>query len=192
MRSVLAIIASTLLAAPLFAADQTLLDAEDVWKLYSQFEYKSTDGGDSRASFGGVGVGGIMNDTIDVGAMGYALVHDFEVDDDAGVNVRAIGDYWTAGATAGYTFMPSILVHVRLGIYAGYGELHTHPDIGEEESGSFAVIEPNATVFNNVSETVELGLGVGWWSVEGSDYEQFDDGDLSSVSWSASLRVSEF
>jgi hypothetical protein len=191
MRSVLAVVASALLAMPVLAADRTLLDDEDVWKLYTSIDFKYMELNDTSAPFVGLGIGGILNDTLDIGVAGYGLAHDIKITDNPEIDVRAL-DHWAAGLNVGYTFMPSALLHLRVGLFAGYSELHTHPDFGPEDSGSFAVIEPSAMAFINVSETVEVGAGVGYRYVENSNLESVSDDDLSDITLNAAIRVTEF
>jgi hypothetical protein len=184
---------SSLLALPVLAADSTLLDDEDVWKLYSQFDGKWTEINGNGAPFIGVGIGGILNDQFDVGVAAYALGNDIKADDDGDHILRAF-DHWYAGPTVGYTFLASALLHFRVHALFGYGEVHTHPaDTSQrEESNAFSVVEPGGTAYINISETVEFGLGVSYRWVDGFQEPDYSDEDFSDIMWQASVRFTEF
>jgi hypothetical protein len=189
----LAVVVSSLLALPVLAADQTLLDDEDVWKLYSQFDGKMGDINDNQAAFVGVGIGGILNDQFDVGVAGYALSNDIKADED-GQHILRSFDHWYAGPTVGYTFLSAALIHLRVHSLFGYGEVHTHPkDASQrEESNAFSVMEPGATAYINVSETFEFGLGLSYRWVDGFQEPDYSDEDFSGLLLQASLRITEF
>jgi len=193
MRRLSAIVAFALLSLPALAAERTLLDDEDVWKLYTEPSVRITDVNDNSATLGGVGIGAILNDQLSFGAEVNGLINDIKVDDDGGTIVRSF-DWWYAGATVGYTFFASDLIHLNISSLFGGGQLHTHPEDASlrEESVSFAVIEPRGMAFVNLTDTVEFGLGVSYRAVEGFELDGVNDNDMNDIAWVASVRVTEF
>ncbi|MFH0908106.1 MAG: hypothetical protein V1929_05030 [bacterium] len=192
MRGLSAIVAFALLTLPALAAERTLLDDEDVWKLYTEPSVRITDVNDNSATLGGVGIGAILNDQLSLGVEVNGLINDIKVDDSGDTIVRSF-DWWYAGATVGYTFFASDLIHVSISSLFGGGQMHTHPDPAlREESVSFTVIEPRAMVFVNVSETVEFGVGASYRYVNGFELDGVDDDTIDDLAWVASFRVTEF
>ena len=192
MRRLSAIVAFALLTLPALAAERTLLDEEDVWKLYTEPSVRVTDVNGNSATLAGIGIGAILNDQLSLGVEGNGLINDIKVDSAGDVIVRSF-DWWYAGATVGYTFFASDLVHLNISSLFGGGELHTHPDPAlREESVAFAVIEPRAMAFINVTDTVEFGVGMSYRYINGFELDSVDDDNIDDIAWVASFRVSEF
>ena len=192
MRRLSAIVAFALLTLPALAAERTLLDEEDVWKLYTEPSVRVTDVNGNSATLAGIGIGAILNDQLSLGVEGNGLINDIKVDSAGDVIVRSF-DWWYAGATVGYTFFASDLVHLNISSLFGGGEMHTHPDPAlREESVAFAVIEPRAMAFINVTDTVEFGVGMSYRYINGFELDAIDDDNIDDIAWVASFRVSEF
>lgn len=194
MRSLWALPMLALIAMPVLAKDQTLLEEEDVWKLYSKFEFKITEIASDTAEIGGIQVGTILNDQLGFGVGFYALLNDIAVDNPALVTPKAF-DIWFVGGTVEYDFAPASLIHPALYLTGGYGymQLEAVPGAGDNDKESdFLFVEPGLNVAVNLNETVELGLGVGYRIANGSDVKGLEDEDLSSVVGNAYVKFTEF
>ena len=192
MRRLSAIVAFALLSLPALAAERTLLDDEDVWKLYTEPSIRVTDVNDNSATLAGVGIGAILNDQLSFGVEVNGLINDIKVDQDGDTIVRSF-DWWYVGATVGYTFFASDLIHLNISGLFGGGQMHTHPEKSlPEESVSYAVIEPRAMAFINLTDTIEFGLGASYRTLEGFDLDGVTDDDMNDIAWVASVRVTEF
>jgi hypothetical protein len=195
-RSLWALPMLALIAMPVMAKDQTLLEEEDVWKLYSKFEVKVTEIGSDVAELGGVQVGTILNDQLGFGLGVYALLNDVE-SDNAGIADPNAFDIWWLGATVDYDFAPASLLHPSIYVFAGGGWMNLEgvgdAEADDEKHSDFLFLEPGLNLSVNLNETVELGLGVGYRITNGSDgADGFKDGDLSAMVGNIFVKFTEF
>jgi hypothetical protein len=181
-----------LTATAAFAKEQVLLTEDDTWKLYTTPELAVTDINGNTATLGGIGIGAILNDHLWFGGAARILVNDIKADEAGSVQMDQY-DFWYAGLTVGYTFMPESLVHFSVGALVGGGQaqLDTSAD-NSAETEAFVIIEPGVNLMINVSETVEFGVGVSYRHCAGADIDALTDEDLSDITGTVFFRVTEF
>ena len=181
--AMLACIAATSVVAQ---EKRTLIDDEDVWKLYTRPSVKISEVGGDDAAIGELGIGTTMNDQLHIGAAADILFND-TVNPDTGDNIDR-WDFWYAGLDLGYTFAPESLVHVTVNTIVGGGSVKVE---GGDSEG-FWIIEPGIAACINVSERVELGVGATYRFVSGADAPGLDDDELNEASGNIFFRVHEY
>lgn len=177
-----------LTAVTVFAEKSTVLDEEDVWKLYTMPSASITELDGEDAPLFGLSIGTILNEQLYFGLTGKALVEDNEGDN---AQLKRWST-WYAGVEAGYILLPEALIHPTIYCIAGGGEL-TLEDLRSDDNEGFAVVEPGLNLGVNLWNDVELGVGVSYRWINGVNVDGgIDDDDLSDVSYNAYLRVTEF
>lgn len=192
MRTVLAAFVTMLAVAPVMAEFQTVLDEEDVWKLYTKAELKLSDVAGDTAELGGIQVGGILNDQIVVGLGAYALINDVNSPDEAYLTLESM-DLWYAGLIGEYIFTPAALIHFSAGALLGYGNVE--PGLvsgGGRSETDFFVLEPTANAMVNLTDTIEVGVSLSYRWTDGSDTGPYDDSELAGFGAGLFIRFAEF
>lgn len=182
------------LALPAHAADQTLFGEDDTWNLFSRFEVKFSEMGNDDAFFGGLQVGGILNDQLAIGLAGYALLSETEVAPN-GYNNPEDFDIVYGGLTLEYRFFANKLLHATIGGLVGAGQIRLDRSVGGgDEKIELLVLEPQVNLVLNITQRSELGLGVGYRHADpyGSDIEGLERGDMSGLVGSLFIRFTEF
>lgn len=192
-RLVLFLISATL-ATHAFAQkgrDHALITDEDQWNLYTKLSPSLCDIGDDTGIWGSLEIGGILNEGLAIGVRATTLLDEAE----PGLGSSATVDKFDAtygGVNIEYTFFSSEVFHGSLGCFGGMGQVK----FGGRNDGKVdvAVIEPAVNIMLNVTQTSEVGLGLGYRYMDpsGSGSSGLDYGDFSGLDFSIFLRLTEF
>ena len=185
---VLALLACT---APARAVDKSLITEDDTWNLYTKLAPSLTELGSDTAIWGSVEVGGILNGTLAIGLRGTTLLDDVSPGFDGYESVDQF-DATLIGLNVEYTLFSEALVHGSVGLMVGGGSItlggNSNTDV------DLIVVEPAVNFMLNVTQTSELGLGLGYryMDPDGGSSSGLDEGDFSGVSLTLFLRLTEF
>lgn len=214
----LALVAGALLAVAGVARAQhveALIESEEYWNFSIRPEFKVTSLGGDLAQLLGVQLGPSLGNRLYLGIAGYGLVS--SVDGGSAFEDLGAFDLWYLGGAGDYTVLHHRMLHGSFGLFIGYGQLSlsqsvlvtttttaTDSETGETttttsaesqsvaESADLFVTEPNANLLVNVTdEGLELGLGLGYRFVNGSDFSGLEDSDLSGPVGTLFLRWTE-
>ena len=182
---VLAVLAST--ASAYMAEEETLLDEDDTWNMYTKIGPSLSDIGNDNGFWGTLEVGSILNNKLALGLRASALLQ--------GVNAGFDGysdpdkfDIFYGGLNADYTWHAEKMWHSSLAFFVGGGQLRLNrTGNGEDDVGMF-VVEPTVNFMVNLSPRSEIGLGLGYRYTDIND-AALDDADRSGLVGSLFLRL---
>jgi hypothetical protein len=149
--------------------------------------------GDDLGLLGGAKVGVLINHSLGVSVMGYGTILRPGPEDLEDLESLEIA---YGGIAFEYIFMPHSVFHVCVPVSVGGGRVrfvgkYRDPDSGED-SGSFFMVEPELDLEVNLTRNLRLNLGVAYLSINGTDFADFTDEDLSSLTGTVALRVGSF
>ncbi|UCF18694.1 MAG: hypothetical protein JSU87_12185 [Gemmatimonadota bacterium] len=136
---------------------------------------KFTEVADQFAVFAGARGGWIINHTLILGAGGYGLTNEIDLDDNP-FNGRDV-EFGYGGLELEYVNSSNKLAHLTLYLLIGGGGLTTNFIDGE----SVFVLEPLANIEVNVAKWFRLSAGGGYRLVVGVDTPGLEDRDLSAL-----------
>lgn len=171
----IALLATTGLTAPV----QALVNDEEAdWGFFIRPELKITPIKSKTTEL----VGGILGTSVGralyLGVGGYTLVNSVNTDSGA-VKLKAF-DIWYVGAQADYTLFSTELFHGSLSGFLGGGQVNNSPTSGSSDSANLFIAEPDINLEFNLTSTLELGVGIGYRFVNGSDLDKLSNSDMSS------------
>jgi len=143
---------------------------------------------------GGQG-GWIINHTFVLGGIGYGLVNEVE----AGGSQNLKLEFGCGGGLLEFIIASNKIVHFSVQSMIGAGGVkfaaidykEEYEEIDYSDDGFF-VLEPGANVIINVSNNFRIGLGVTYRYINGVDYADLSDSDLSGVSAQILLKFGDF
>ncbi len=194
MRPVFIALLAACLALPARAQDETLFDEDDSWNLFTRFETKFSELGGDDAFFGGLQIGGILNDQLAVGLAGYALLSETEVAPN-GYNNPEDFDIVYGGLSLEYRLYAGKLLHFTVGGIVGGGQIRLdRAGSGGDEKIELLILESQLNMVINITQRSEFGLGAGYRHADpyGSDIDGLEHGDLSGLVGSIFFRFTEF
>jgi hypothetical protein len=150
--------------------------------------------GETGVFMGGQGAW-IINHRFGVGGKGYGIVNETKVKDLQ--NVKLEFGCW--GGLVEYIVASDKLLHLNIHSMIGAGGVRyaiidhkdEHDDIDYSEDGFF-VLEPGLDLVLNVSKNFRIGAGVAYRYVNGVDYENLSNSDLSGMSGHIILKFGVF
>jgi hypothetical protein len=179
------LIAACIVAATLAAHAQrdTLIDHTDRWNLNTKFDLGASEIESDDVYFGGISVGGLLNDRIGVGIRGRINMNDIK-----GPLIGHVDTYdmWYGGLYLEYVSKADNLLYWSIDATLGTGEVNN-----DRVSGSFMVAEPGLNLWVNITETLMVGLGASYRFVEDLGNGQLDD-EASGLTGNISLRFTQF
>ncbi len=183
------IIAAVMMASIAAGADdiKTLAGDTGRWSGSIKPEFKVTEIADETAELVGIQVGPSMNRGLYLGVCVYGLVNDIDTEDAGKLDSF---DLWYGGFVVDYTFFAREVVHGSTGFLIGGGRVHAG-DVWYGGSADLFLFEPCVNLMVNVTKGVELGVGVSYRFLDGSDIEGFENSDLSGVAGSIFIRWNE-
>lgn len=190
MKRFLPLLAVAVLAwvAPVRAEKETVLTEDDTWNLYSKPVVSYSEIGDDEGLWGGLEIGGILNEKLALGVrvtvLGEEVAANFDGYEDPDSFDIAYG-----GLAAEYAFASDRLVHLSLGLLVGVGQMRLDRDSGGDDNLDMFVVEPALNAMLNLSAATELGLGL---SYRYADPDGLNSSDLSSAVASLFVRFKEF
>ena len=171
----IALAATTATAAPV----QALVNDEEAnWGFFIRPELKITPIKSQTTELAGGILGTSVGRALYLGVGGYALVNSVNTDDGA-LKLRAF-DIWYVGAHADYTLFSTELFHSSLSGFLGGGQVNNSAASASSDSASLFIAEPDINLEFNLTSTLELGVGIGYRFVNGSDLDKLSNSDLSS------------
>ena len=189
MKHILLLTAALLLPAVAPAKEPTAVAMPPDWlNFYFQPEFHFSEAADDNAEMAGVEIGVALNERWDFGVNWRALINDVNLAK-PGVGSAGPGDLMTFAATAGYHFAPCSLLDATLKLDLGGGILDGEGDASETD---FMLIEPSVDLGLNLTDTLVLGVSLGYRWLDGSDSDLMDDEDLESLTGAVFLRFDEF
>lgn len=169
---------------------ESLVKASDDWGFFVQPELKTTRISSHSAQIIGLRMGPALERTLHISLAGYALVSSVDPDNSQYKDLNAF-DLWYAGLSIDYTFFPNKLAHAGIGCLLGAGQLRAATYQDSHDTANLFIAEPQANLLFNLTETLELGFGLSYRFVNGSDLSNLDNTDLSDVAGSVFLRWTE-
>ncbi|MDD4871137.1 MAG: hypothetical protein PHR77_11315 [Kiritimatiellae bacterium] len=187
MRKVIAVM--IMMASVAAGADEikTLGGDTGYWRGSVKPEFKITQIADETAELVGIQAGPSMNRGLYLGVCAYGLVNDVDTE---GAGKLDSFDFWYGGFVVDYTMFAREVVHGSAGFLIGCGEVNVG-GIADDDSANLFMFEPCVNLMVNVTKGVELGIGVSYRFMNGSDIESFEDSDLSGVAASIFVRWNE-
>ncbi len=195
MKCLIVLLFVILLSSPAIAQDETLLGSEIESGGYGgPLVMFGQINGETGVFVGGQG-GWIINHKYVLGAKGYGLVN--TVDAQELENTKL--EFGCGGALLEYIFASGKLLHFSIQAMIGAGGVkyalidYTQ---GDEEfsytEDAFFVLEPGVNLELNIHRNFRLSAGVAYRYVNGVDYEDLSDSDLSGVSGQILLKFGVF
>jgi len=179
----IALAATTATAAPV----QALVNNEEAnWGFFIRPELKITPIKNQTTELAGAILGTSVDRTLYLGVGGYALVNGVSGDSGA-VKLRTF-DLWYVGAHADYTLFSTDLFHSSLSGFVGGGQVNNSVATTDANSANLFIAEPDINMEFNLTTTLELGVGIGYRFVNGSDLNNLSNADLSSWTGTIFLR----
>jgi len=105
------------------------------------------------------------------------------------------------GLMLGFIIAPREVIHVTIPLFIGAGSFHeierqydfnNFPRDVSLLTSSFAVAEPGLQVEINVSKTVRLGVGGNYRLIQGTNFREISDEDLSGFAGNITLKIGRF
>lgn len=143
---------------------------------------------------GGQGVW-LINHRFGLGGKGYGIVNEIKIE---GLENTKL-EFGCGGALLEYTFASEKLVHVNIQSLIGAGSVKysiidytdNHGNI-DYTADNFFVLEPGLNVDLNVYKSFRIGAGVTYRYLNGVDYENLSNSDLSGISGQVILKFGTF
>jgi hypothetical protein len=194
MRHILAFLLGCSLALPAFAADETVFSEDDVWNLFTRVDVSYSEVGEDDGAFGGLRIGGILNDKLAIGLGVHTLLSEVDVAPNGYHNPDDF-DIVYGGLALEYRFFANKLVHASLGALIGGGQISLNSKGGiPDEDIEFFALEPQLSVILNITESTEFGAAAAYRfaDVSDNDYDNLSSSDLSAPVVSIFLRFTQF
>lgn len=185
----------SLLPLSLIGAEAPMLvqrDASLNYYLSANIEFSEVNNHEAR--FAGLEFGTCIDDRVSLGVGLYGLVNDVELDARHGMESMEEWDFWYLGGIAEYHFTPYRLVDVSLECLIGAAWADLAPE-GGGSGGSevnFLIVRPTLNLTLNVTETLEIGGGVGYRYMDEGENEALTDHEASGVVGRLFFRINEF
>ncbi|MBU4200669.1 MAG: hypothetical protein KKG09_07030 [Verrucomicrobia bacterium] len=190
MKSVFTLAGIILVAASVSAAPtQALIANNDDWSFWVKPEVKLTQFGGQWATMPGFQLGPALGHTLYFGLAGYALVNNVNAGEQY-ENLKAF-DFWDTGVSMDWTLFHTSLVHGSVECFLGYGQLNVNPLQGSSDRADLFVADPGINVMLNLTSSLELGIGGSYRIVNGSNFQDLSNSDLSGLAGSVFLRWTE-
>jgi len=165
----------TATAAPV----QALVNDEvENWGFFIRPELKITSVKSQTTELAGGILGTSVGRALYLGVGAYTLIN--SVNGDSGALKLKAFDIWYAGAHADYTLFSTALFHCSLSGFLGGGQVNNSAAGSGAESANLFIAEPDLNLEFNLTTTLELGAGIGYRFVNGSDLDTLSNSDLSS------------
>jgi len=182
----IALAAATATAAPV----QALVNDEEAnWGFFIRPELKITPIKNQTTELAGGILGTSVGRALYLGVGGYALIN--SVDADSGALKLKAFNIWYVGAHADYTLFSTELFHSSLSGFVGGGQVNNSAATAGSDSANLFIAEPDINLEFNLTSTLELGVGIGYRFVNGSDLDKLSNADLSSWVGTVFLRWTE-
>ena len=182
----IALAAMTATAAPVQAL---VNDVEADWGFFIRPELKITPIKSQTTELAGGILGTSVGRALYLGVGGYTLVNSVNTDSGA-LKLKAF-DIWYVGAQADYTLFSTKLFHGSLSGFLGGGQVNNNAVAASSDSANLFIAEPDINLEFNLTTTLELGVGIGYRFVNGSDLDKLSNADLSSWVGTVFLRWTE-
>ena len=190
MKSWLTLVGIALVAASVTAAPtQALIENNNDWSFWVKPEVKLTQLGGQWGTMPGFQMGPALGHTLYFGLAGYALVNNVNASDQY-QNLKAF-DFWDAGVSVDWTLFHTSLVHGSVGCFLGYGQLRADSLLTGPDTADLFVADPGINLMLNLTTSLELGLGGSYRIVNGSNFQDLSNSDLSGLTGSVFLRWTE-
>ncbi|MFH1970495.1 MAG: hypothetical protein ABIJ53_09290 [Verrucomicrobiota bacterium] len=161
------------------ASVQALVNDEEAdWGFFIRPELKITPIKSQTTELAGGILGTSVGRELYLGVGGYTLVNSVNTDSDA-LKLKAF-DIWYVGAHADYTLFSTELFHSSLSGFVGGGRVNNSAATAGSDSANLFIAEPDINLEFNLTSTLELGVGIGYRFVNGSDLDKLSNSDLSS------------
>ena len=178
MKNLIIILLVVILSYPAMAQDETLISGEVESGGYGAPIFKvGPINGVTGVFVGGQG-GWIINHSFVLGGKGYGLAN--SVDIEGSQNLKL--DFGCGGVLLEYIFSSEKLLHVGINTMIGAGGVRYAEDEVDYNSSSFFVLEPGIYMVLNISSYFRIGAGITYRYVNGVEYKNLTNADLSGVS----------
>ena len=139
--------------------------------------------------------GWIINHSLVLGGIGYGLVSDVEIEDAQNFKL----EFGCSGALVEYISSSGKLLHFSIHSMIGAGGVRyavkdhkkDHDEVNYDDD-VFFVLDPGINLILNVSKNFRIGAGATYRYVNGVEYENLSNSDLSGVSAQVFLKFGIF
>lgn len=181
------------LAVPALAGEETLLGGDLESGGYGAIVFKHGQVMGMDGLFVGGQGGWIINHAVVIGAGGYGLANQI----DAGSDPCPYLGFGYGGLLLEFVVASDKLVHFTVQGIIGAGGVGYYSDKGCdlcEDCGEdvFFALEPGANLMLNLHKHVRLGLGASYIYVDGVEYEDLSDSDLSTATLQFIMKFGSF
>jgi len=198
--------------APLRAeTTQALMNSStDDWSFFFKPDFEASQVAKKSAQFIGAELGSALGHQLYLGLGAYGLINNVNLEVPDYQNMGAF-DIWYAGLMSDYTFSHTRLFHGSMALFLGGGQVklsktilipgtYTQTDLEgniitvdadvptqEAETSNVFVAKPGLNFMLNLTENLELGLGVGYRFMNGVTSDAVANNDMSS--WTGTLFI---
>ena len=196
MKNLIIILFVVILSYPAIAQDETLISGEVESGGYGAPIFKVGQINGTTGVFVGGQGGWIINHSFVLGGKGYGLVNN--VDIEGAQNLKL--EFGCGGVLLEYIFSSDKLLHVGINTMIGAGGVryaekdysNDYEDEVDYNSSSFFVLEPGINMVLNISSYFRIGAGITYRYVNGVEYENLTNADLSGVSGEIVFKFGSF
>lgn len=181
---------------------KTLFGKNSKVRGFGALDFRLSEFKGDLALLAGVHGGIIINDHFMIGLGGRGITTNVSFD---GINptdkLHLYGGY--GGLMIGGVFAPKEAIHITVPILIGAGgaevtnqnyfvsNTHLDPN-GFHENSAFFIVEPGVEVEINLTKFFRIGIGASYRMVNGSDFVNIKDKELSGFSSGISLKFGKF
>ncbi len=195
MKKLVIVLLAVLFSYPAMAQEETLIKGDVESGGYGAPIFKVGKINGSTGVFVGGQGGWIINHSFVLGAKGYGLVNNVDIEGSENQKL----EFGCGGVLLEYIFSSNKLLHLGINTMIGaggvrYAEKDYSYDYEEVDynSSSFFVLEPGINVVLNISSYFRIGAGATYRYVNGVEYENLTNADLSGFSGEIIFKFGSF
>ena len=196
MKKLVIVLLVILFYYPAMAQDETLIKGEVESGGYGAPIFKVGQINGATGVFVGGQGGWIINHSFVLGGKGYGLVNNVDIEGSQNLKL----DFGCGGVLLEYIFSSEKILHVVINTMIGAGGVryaekdysNDYEDEVDYNSSSFFVLEPGIYMVLNISSYFRIGAGITYRYVNGVEYENLTNADLSGVSGEIVFKFGSF
>ena len=196
MKNLIIILFVVILSYPAIAQDETLISGEVESGGYGAPIFKVGQITGTTGIFVGGQGGWIINHSFVLGGKGYGLVNNVDIEGSQNLKL----DFGCGGVLLEYIFSSEKILHVGINTMIGAGGVsyaekdysNDYEDEVDYNSSSFFVLEPGIYMVLNISSYFRIGAGITYRYVNGVEYKNLTNADLSGVSGEIVFKFGSF
>jgi hypothetical protein len=199
MKTLLALVALSLLTLPAMAQERTLIDGEFHSSGFGGPNLKVTRLNNEWGLMVGGGGAWYINHAFAIGGAGYGLVTNHLAPKVAGMDTARYFNFGYGGGTLEYVVMSDDLLHFSVNTLVGAGAVnHRFGHFGIDQRNewdhgdAFFVVEPGVNVEANITKYMRIDVGGSYRWVNGIELDGLSNKDFSGPSANLTLKFGSF